>query len=118
IRRGGGEAIPVRADVGNEEDVRGIARAAIEHFGGFDTWVNDAGVGIYGGLLDIATADMRRLFETNFWGVVYGSLEAARHLRERNGSSAGAIINIGSEVSDRAVPVLGMPSASTPALTR
>src|SRR5437588_7776655 len=61
IRRGGGEAAYVVADVGKEDDVRRIARKAVEQFGGFDTWVNDAGVGIYGGLLDVSTADMRRL---------------------------------------------------------
>jgi len=110
INRSGGQAAYVVADVGNEEDVRGIARTALERFGGFDTWVNNAGVGIYGGLLDVSTADSRRLFDTNFWGVVYGSLEAARHLRRRE--DGGAIINIGSEVSDRAVPILGMYSAS------
>src|SRR5437868_737988 len=95
INRGGGQAAFVTADVGNEDDVRRIARTAVERFGGFDTWVNDAGVGIYGRLLDVSTADMRRLFDTNFWGVVYGSLEAARHLRQRGGPDGGAIINIG-----------------------
>jgi hypothetical protein len=43
---------------------------------------------------------------------VYGSLEAARHLRHRTGKFAGAIVNVGSEASDRALPVLGMYSAS------
>jgi short-subunit dehydrogenase len=105
----GGEAVAVVADVGNEEAVRDIARAAVTRFGGFDTWVNNAGAAIYGAMLDVSTEDHRQLFETNFWGVVYGSLEAARHLRGRDG---GAIINIGSEVSDRAVPIIGMYSAS------
>jgi hypothetical protein len=52
------------------------------------------------------------VFDTDFWGVVYGPLEAARHLRQRDGHFGGAIINIGSEVSDRAVPLLGMYVAS------
>ncbi len=112
IQEGGGQAIHVVADVGKEEDVRAIARAAKERFGGFDTWVNDAGISIYGNLIDISTADLRRLFETNFWGVVYGSLEAARHFRGQQGAYGGAIINVGSEVSDRAVPLQGMYSAS------
>ncbi len=99
-------------DVGKENDVHAIASTAIERFGQFDTWVNDAGVGMYGPLLDIKTEDSRRLFDTNFWGVVYGSLEAARHLRERTGPYGSAIINVGSEVSDRATPLLGMYSAS------
>ena len=108
IRRAGGEAVPVIADVGNEDDVRGIVRAAVARFGRFDTWINNAGVGIHGALLDVPAADFRRLFDTNFWGVVYGSLEAARHLRD----TGGAIINIGSEVSDRSVPLMGMYAAS------
>src|SRR5581483_3913588 len=40
----GGQAVPVTADVGREEDVQRIAEAAVERFGGFDTWVNNAGV--------------------------------------------------------------------------
>ncbi|HVG32834.1 MAG TPA: SDR family oxidoreductase [Pyrinomonadaceae bacterium] len=108
IKAAGGEAISVVADVGREEDVQRIADAALHRFGGFDTWVNNAGVSIYGKLLEIETADLRRLFETNFWGVVYGSLAAARHLRGRG----GAIINIGSTLSDRAIPIQGMYSAS------
>jgi short-subunit dehydrogenase len=104
----GGDAIYVVADVGREEDVRRIADTAIRHFGGFNTWVNNAGVSIYGRLLDIPSEDQRRLFDTNFWGVVYGSLAAARHLRGRG----GAIINVGSTHSDRAIPIQGTYSAS------
>lgn len=112
IRRGGGEAVAVVADVGSEDDVRGIARAATERFGGFDTWVNNAGSSIYGQMIDISTEDHRRLFETNFWGVVYGSREAARHFRAKGGRHAGALINVGSVLSDRAIPIQGMYSAS------
>lgn len=97
------------ADVGKQGDVREIGQLAKDTFGGFDTWVNNAGVSIYGKLLDIAVDDMRRLFETNFWGVVYGSIEAARHLKQRGG---GALVNLGSTVSDRAIPVQGIYSAS------
>lgn len=48
IRNKGGEAIYVVADVGKEEDVNHIAQAAIAHFGSFDSWVNNAGVSIFG----------------------------------------------------------------------
>src|SRR5215218_1991390 len=60
----GGKAIHVVADVANEQDVQRIADEAIKHFGGFDTWVNNAGVSIYGTLLEVSRDDMRRLFET------------------------------------------------------
>ncbi len=104
----GGQAVPVTADVANEQDVQRIVDAALQHFHGFDTWVNDAGVSIFGRLEEVSTEDHRRLFDTNFWGVVYGSLVAARHLKHRG----GAIINLGSLVSDRAFPLQGMYSAS------
>src|SRR4051812_1187887 len=64
INRGGGQAAYVVADVGSEDDIHSIARTAVERFGGFDTWVNNAGGSIYGGLLDISTQDSRRLFDT------------------------------------------------------
>jgi short-subunit dehydrogenase len=108
IKLKGGQAIHVVADVGRQEDVQRIAATAMEHFGGFDTWVNDAGVSIYGKLEDVTDEDNRRLFDTNYWGVVYGSLIAASHLKSRG----GAIINIGSELSDVAIPLQGMYSAS------
>jgi short-subunit dehydrogenase len=104
----GGQAIYVVADVGRKEDVQRIADAAVERFGRIDTWVNDAGVAIFGLLEQVSDADSRRLFDTNFWGVVYGSLAALPHLRR----SGGALINIGSEVSDAVVPLQGMYSAS------
>ncbi|TPE46273.1 SDR family oxidoreductase [Pontibacter mangrovi] len=108
IKTEGGEAIHLVADVGRREDVQRIAETAIRHFGGFDTWINNAGVSIYGKLSEVSEEDSRRLFDTNFWGVVSGSLMAADHLRNRG----GAIINLGSELSDVAIPLQGMYSAS------
>jgi short-subunit dehydrogenase len=112
INSSGGEALAVVADVGKEEDVRHIADAAVTRFGGFDTWINDASVSIYGKMMEVPIEDHRRLFETNFWGMVYGSLIAAEQLRRRG----GALINIGSTVSDRAIPLQGMYSASKHAI--
>jgi len=108
IRRAGGHAVHVETDVGSEADVRRVADEAISAFGGFDTWVNNAGASVYGRALEVSIEDMRRVFETNVWGVIYGSRIACEHLRQRG----GALINIGSEVSDKAVPLQGIYSAS------
>ena len=108
IARDGGEAVYVVADVSDRDDVREIARTAREEFGGFDTWVNNAGVFSYGRLEDTPVEDMRALFETNVWGLIYGSLEATEQLKERG----GALINIGSVVSDRSLLLQGIYSAS------
>jgi short-subunit dehydrogenase len=108
IEAKGGEAISVPADVSERRDVERIAQQAIDRFGRIDTWVNDAGVSIYGRLEEVSDEDSRRLFDVNFWGVVNGSLAALPHLR----AQGGALINLGSEVSDAVVGLQGMYSAS------
>jgi NAD(P)-dependent dehydrogenase (short-subunit alcohol dehydrogenase family) len=67
LRAEGHEAAAVYADVGSEPDVQRIAAEAMRLFGGFDTWVNNAGVSIYGRFLDVSVTVLHRLFETNFW---------------------------------------------------
>ena len=87
------------ADVGREEDVERIENLARTTFGGIDTWVNNAGVSIFGKIMDVSTEDMRRMFDTVYWGVVYGSRTAVKHFTKRG--VPGAIINVGSLFGDR-----------------
>jgi short-subunit dehydrogenase len=108
INSNGGRAIVYAADVADENALRGAAEKAKAELGGFDTWVNNAGGSIYGRIMEVPTEDLRRLFETNVWGVVNGSKIAVEHLRERG----GALVNVGSEVSDAVIPIQGMYSAS------
>jgi short-subunit dehydrogenase len=108
INAAGGQAIFTAADVADEAALLNAAHSAEKAFGGFDTWVNNAGVSIYGKILETPLEDMRRLFETNFWGLINGSRIAANHLKTRG----GAIINVGSVLSDRAIPIQGIYSAS------
>lgn len=108
ISSSGGQVATVVADVGSRDDMRKLAQTALDRFGGIDTWVNNAGVSIYGRIEEVSDEDSRRLFETNFWGVVNGSIEAASHLKK----SGGALINVGSTLSDRAIPLQGMYCAS------
>ncbi len=104
----GGEAIAVCADVAIRADIDKVVDAAIAKYGRIDTWVNDAGVSIYGRLDEVADEDSRQLFETNFWGVVNGSLAALPHLK----AQGGALINLGSEASEESIPLQAMYSAS------
>ena len=108
IRSRGGQAAYAVTDVSDLQQVQDVADIAIKTFGGFDTWVNNAGVSIYGKLEDVSLEDQRKLFETNYWGVVHGSLVAADHLKQRG----GALINVGSALSDRAMPIQGVYCAS------
>jgi len=108
MKQGGGEATWFPCDVSKQEDVERVAAHAVEKFGRIDTWVNNAGLSVYGKLDEVPIADMRRLFDINFWGVVHGSLTALRHLK----TNGGAIINLGSEVSEAVVPLQGIYAAS------
>ena len=77
----GGHATHVAADVGSREAMDGVARHAVAAFGGFDTWVNVAGMTIYGNLWQVEERDSEKLMRTNFWGTVNGSLVAVEHLK-------------------------------------
>ncbi|MBI0535795.1 SDR family NAD(P)-dependent oxidoreductase [Roseomonas sp. KE2513] len=108
LRAKGGRAEPVVADVADLAQVEAVSAAAITAFGGFDSWCNNAGVAIYGSLEDVPVEDQRRLFDVNYWGVVHGTLVAARHLKGKG----GAIVNTGSVLSDRSMALQGPYSAS------
>jgi NAD(P)-dependent dehydrogenase (short-subunit alcohol dehydrogenase family) len=108
IRSTGGEAVSVAGDVADEETMRRLGEQAVAAFGRIDTWVNNAGVSAYGRIEEVTLDDARRIFETNYWGVVNGSLAALKHLRREG----GALINVGSILSDTGYPLQGHYAAS------
>ena len=108
IRRDGGRAIHVVADVADPNQVDAVADAAIGEFGRIDTWVNNAAVSMYGRVMQLTIEDMRRQMDVNYWGQVHGSRTAVPHLRNRG----GALINVASALADRAIPLQANDSAA------
>lgn len=108
LRRQGHRADYVVADAGVREDVRRVVDTVVARHGGFDTWINNAGVGIYARLDETTDEDHEKIFQTNYWGVVYGCTEALKHLRKHG----GALITTGSISSDIPAPILGVYTAS------
>ncbi|MDB5685405.1 MAG: short-chain dehydrogenase [Sphingomonas bacterium] len=108
IRRDGGDAAYAVADVGDAGQVRAAADAAIARFGRIDSWINNAGVAIYAKLVDTPIDEHARLFQTNYFGAVNGAMAAIPHLRARG----GALITVGSIVSDIPTPIMGAYAAS------
>lgn len=102
----------ISADVSDFEAVRKIADFTLDKFGRFDTWINNAGIHIFGKIEKNEVEDMRRVFEVNYWGAVYGSRVAVEHLKK----SGGTLINIGSVLSSHSVPLQGIYGASKHAL--
>ena len=108
ITAAGGQAAFETADVGDEGQLRAAVEAATARFGAFDSWVNVAGVAIYAPLLKTPADEHKRLFKTNYWGVVHAAGIAIPILR-RNG---GAFVTVGSVASDIGTPILGAYAAS------
>jgi NAD(P)-dependent dehydrogenase (short-subunit alcohol dehydrogenase family) len=103
IRNAGGRAAYVVCDVSDRAQVVRVAERAVAEFGRIDTWINNAAVSMYGRLQDVSVEDMRRQFDVNYWGTVYGSLAAVPHLKKQG----GALINVASALADRAIPLQG-----------
>lgn len=99
LRLAGGQAAICVEDVADDGAAERIAQTAAEAFGGFDTWINNAAVTSYGTLEQLGLDEQRRVFDVDYFGMLQGSLAALKHLRERGG---GAIVNVGSVLSDRA----------------
>lgn len=97
IRAAGGQALVVTTDVGQADQVRALADAALQRFGRIDVWMNIAGVGATGRFWDVPLADYSRIVDTNLKGVIYGSHIALRRFLAQRG---GTLINMGSVESE------------------
>ena len=109
IRSQGGRALAVPTDVAEWSQVERLADRAVETFGGIDTWVNDAAVSAYATFEQLSLDEFHRVMDVNFFGQVYGCRAALPYLNEQG---PGALICIGSALSDRAYPLQGAYSAS------
>ena len=87
-------AFAVRADVGVESEVRDMVKRVGDEFGGFNTLVNNAGMGKFGPLVDLELADFEEVMRTNVFGAMLVARESTRHFIEQG--EGGNIINISS----------------------
>lgn len=101
IEKEGGRAVAVAADVTRSEDVRAMVRRTVEHFGGLDVAVNNAGVFRGGGpVADLAEEDWRSLLDVNVTGVLLSLQAEIAAMRDQPGG--GAIVNISSNLGAHA----------------
>lgn len=107
LTEAGGDVGIFAVDIAEEDAADRLAAATVARFGGYDSWINNAVAATYGRVLDTSIADHQRVFDVGYWGLVRGCRAAAAHLA-RNG---GAIINIGSVLSDRTMILQGPYSA-------
>jgi glucose 1-dehydrogenase len=92
LRAEGSEAVACTCDVSDLKQVEALGRFAIDKYGGFDIWVNNAGIaGPYGATLDLSPEQFLSVLQTNMIGDYYGSVTAMRHFLGRR---SGKLINI------------------------
>ncbi len=102
IEAAGGNAIAVRTDVSDQEQVENLIERAVKRFGAVNTLVNNAGVGLAARFEDQSIDDFKRVMEVNFWGAVYASKAALTQMRRQ--PAGGVIINVSSIMGKRGVP--------------
>ena len=93
INAAGGRALAVTADVSKVDEVKQLALAAVAEFGGFDVWINNAGIGVLGLFWDVPLEDYDRLIDVNLKGLIYGAQVAINQFRAQG---YGNLINVGS----------------------
>lgn len=114
IRRSGGEAICVVADVSDPEAVGRVAERAVETFGRIDTWIGNAGVHLFGRVMDTPERDARRIFDVDYFGVLHGARAAVPHLARAGAARGGAgrLITVASVLSSDSIPLQGFYTAA------
>ena len=109
VGRAGGRPLVVACDVSDPEAVDSAARRVEAELGEIDVWVNDAMTAVLAYSWEIAPEDYRRVMEVNYLGFVHGTLAALRHMRPRD---RGTIVQVGSALAHRAIPLQATYCAS------
>ena len=102
VRELGGRALPIAVDVASAEQVENAAAQAEREAGPIDVWVNNAMATIFSPIGDISPEEFRRATEVTYLGAVYGTMSALRRMRARD---AGVIIQVGSALAYRSIPL-------------
>ena len=98
----GGKGLAAPADVADADQVESAAARIESELGPIDVWVNNAMTTVFARAADITAAEFKRVTEVTYLGAVYGTLAALRRMLPRN---AGKIIQVGSALAYRSIPL-------------
>ena len=97
--------LPISLDVTDEKQAAAAVAAALDRFGRIDVLVNNAGFGLLGAVEEASADEVRRLYETNVFGLLNVTRAALPAMRERR---RGHVINISSVGGYRSGPGFGV----------
>ena len=98
----GARALVFTLDVADAEAVEAAAAVIEEQLGPIDVWVNNAMLSVFSPIAELSAEEIRRVTEVTYLGYVHGTLSALRRMRPRN---RGVIVQVGSALAFRAIPL-------------
>jgi NAD(P)-dependent dehydrogenase (short-subunit alcohol dehydrogenase family) len=113
IRLAGGEALVLPTDVADAEAIERAAAQVEAEWGRIDVWVNCAMTTVFAPIVETTPDEFRRVTEVTYLGFVYGTLAALKRMRPRD---EGTIIQIGSALAYRSIPLQGAYCAAKAAI--
>jgi NAD(P)-dependent dehydrogenase (short-subunit alcohol dehydrogenase family) len=113
VRRRGAEALELPVDVSDAAAVDRAAATVADRWGRIDLWVNNAMLSVFAPADQITPDEYRRVTEVNYLGYVNGTLAALKRMRPLD---RGAILQIGSALAYRSIPLQAAYCASKAAI--
>ena len=113
IGSGDGNVLCITCDVSRRDQVEALMQTALQKFGRIDILVNNAGFGLNDSIEKIDTRELRRMFDTNFFGALDCMQAAIPIMRQQGG---GDIVNISSVSGHIATPYMGGYAATKHAM--
>jgi NAD(P)-dependent dehydrogenase (short-subunit alcohol dehydrogenase family) len=101
VEAAGSSALALETDVSDRQQVQTLADRTVERFGRIDTWIANGMVTVYAEAHRLEDEELRRVFDVNFFGGVYGYWAALPYLRD----SRGTFVQIASALSYRGIPL-------------
>lgn len=109
VEDAGGRALVVPADVSDPEQVERAADTIESELGPLDVWINEAMVSVFSPISEMTPGEVMRVTAVNYLGTVNGTLAALRRMRARG---RGTIVQVGSGLAYRAIPLQSAYCAS------
>lgn len=113
VEAAGAEALVLPTDVADFEQVERAAAEIDRRWGRIDVWVNNAMVTVFGPVAKLDARDLKRATEVTYLGAAYGTMVALKRMRKQ---SSGVIVQVGSALAYRAIPLQAAYCAAKHAL--
>ncbi|BDI23617.1 SDR family oxidoreductase [Herbiconiux sp. L3-i23] len=114
VKAKGRRTIGIPTDVADPAAVEAAAAEIEAELGPIDAWVNNAMTSVFAEFLDVEPADFERAVQVDFFGYVNGTRAALKRMKPRD---AGTIVQIGSALAHRGIPLQSAYCASKHAIT-